>query len=74
MKARALSKIKKNQLQQLKKLILSHPGDCKALLHLVIPQKSETVISLGNGFKVNPTPHFFNDIKGLFGNAVHYTH
>jgi len=67
-------KINKNQLQQLKNLILSHPGDCKVFLHLVIPQKSDTVISLGNGFKVNPTPQFFNEIKGLFGTTVHYTH
>lgn len=69
-----LSEINKKQLQQLKNLILSYPGNCQTLLHLVIPQKSEIVISLGNAFKVNPSPQFFNEINGLFGNAVHYKH
>jgi DNA polymerase-3 subunit alpha len=65
-----LNEINKNQLQQLKNLILSYPGDSQAFLHLVSPQKSETIISLGNGFKVNPSPQLFNEIKRLFGNAV----
>jgi len=69
-----LIEINKEQLQLLKKLIISHPGDCQAFLHLVIPQKSETVISLGNDFKVNPSPQFFNEIKRLFGSAIRYTH
>ena len=65
-----LSEINKNQLQQLKGILLNYPGDCQAFLHLVIPQKSETVISLGNSFKVNPSPKLINEIKILFGNAA----
>ena len=69
-----INEINKKQLRQLKNLITSYPGDCQTFLHLVTPQKSETVISLGNGFKVNPSPQFFNEIKRLFGNAAHYTY
>jgi len=65
-----LSEINKNQLQQLRGILLNYPGDCQAFLHLVIPQKSETVISLGNSFKVNPSPKLINEIKSLFGNAA----
>ena len=65
-----LTEINKNQLQQLRGILLNYPGDCQAFLHLVIPQKSETVISLGNSFKVNPSPKLINEIKSLFGNAA----
>ncbi|MBW1839575.1 MAG: DNA polymerase III subunit alpha, partial [Deltaproteobacteria bacterium] len=69
-----LSEIRKEQFEQLRSLILSYPGDCETLLHLVTPQQSETVISLGNPFKVEPSPQFFKEIKTIFGNAVDYTH
>lgn len=69
-----LSEISEEQLQQLRNLILSYPGDCETLLHLVTPQQSETVISLGSPFKVEPSPQFFKEIKTIFGNAVDYTH
>lgn len=62
-----LRAINKHQLQQLRGILLNHPGDCQTFLHLVTPQKSETVISLGNGFKVNPSPKLMNEIKSLFG-------
>jgi DNA polymerase-3 subunit alpha len=65
-----LSEINKNQLEQLRGILLNYPGDCQAFLHLVIPQKSETIISLGNSFKVNPSPKLINEIKILFGNAA----
>ena len=69
-----LSEISEEQLQQLRNLILSYPGDCETLLHLVAPQQSETVISLGSPFKVEPSPQLFKEIKTIFGNAVDYTH
>lgn len=68
-----LSEINKNQLQQLRNLILSYPGDSQTYLHLMSPQKSETVISLGNAFRVNPSSQFLNEVKGLFGKAVQFT-
>ena len=65
-----LNEINKNQLQQLKKILLNYPGDSQTFLHLVIPQKSDTVISLDNTFKVNPSPQLLDEIKSLFGNAL----
>ncbi len=65
-----LSEINKNQLQQLKKILLNYPGDSQTFLHLKIPQKSDTVISLDNAFKVNPSPQLLDEIKSLFGNAA----
>lgn len=61
------------QLQQLRNLILSYPGNCRVVLHLVGHQ-SETVISVGNGFKVNPSPPFINELHTLFGGAIRSTY
>jgi len=58
-------------LHRLKKIILSYPGDCQTMLHLLIPHKSETVLSLGNEFKVNPSPQFVSELKTIFGAALH---
>jgi DNA polymerase-3 subunit alpha len=68
-----ISETNKTQLQQLRKLCLTYPGDSHAFLHLVAPQKSETIISLGNSYKVDPSPQFANEIKRLFGNTAQLT-
>ena len=58
-------------LHRLKKIILSYPGDCQTMLHLLIPHQSETVLSLGNEFRVDPSPQFVSELKTIFGSALH---
>jgi DNA polymerase-3 subunit alpha len=69
-----IGEINKSHLQLLRKLCLTYPGDSHTFLHLVAPQKSETIISLGNSYKVDPSPQFAKEIKRLFGNTAQLTH
>jgi DNA polymerase-3 subunit alpha len=66
-----VSDINTKHLHRLKKILLSYPGDCQTMLHLLIPHKSETVLSLGNEFSVNPSPQFVSELKTIFGAALH---
>jgi DNA polymerase-3 subunit alpha len=53
-------------LSRLRHLLMSHPGDCKALLHMVVKDKGEAVLNLGK-LPVNPTHSFFEDMSQYFG-------
>ncbi|NQZ97488.1 MAG: DNA polymerase III subunit alpha [Myxococcales bacterium] len=58
-----------DRLQAVKKLLAEHPGDCAVALHLIIPDESETVMSLG-GNRVRPSPNLRSGLDGLFGRGV----
>ncbi len=66
----SLGEMSCEQLRDLKRAILDHPGQCRAFLHLLAPGQRETVLSLGDGFKVNPTPRFANELRSIFGRAL----
>jgi DNA polymerase-3 subunit alpha len=66
----SLGEMSAEQLGYLKRAILDHPGPCRAFLHLLAPGQRETVLSLGDAFKVNPTPHFANELRSIFGRAL----
>jgi DNA polymerase-3 subunit alpha len=68
-----LSDIDTHHLQQLKQTLLNYPGECQTFLHLIGPRKSETILSLGNEFKVNPTPQLMDELKTIFGDALSTT-
>jgi DNA polymerase-3 subunit alpha len=53
-----------------KRLILEHPGSCRTTLRLRIPQRSETVIDLGDDHKVAPNEELLARIDQLFGERV----
>ncbi|HEY4187960.1 MAG TPA: DNA polymerase III subunit alpha [Polyangia bacterium] len=53
-----------------KRLILDHPGSCRTLLRLQIPQRSETVIDLGDDHKVAANDELLARIEQLFGDRV----
>jgi DNA polymerase-3 subunit alpha len=65
-----LSAIDLHHLQELKRALLNNPGDCQTFLHLIGPSKSETILSLGREFNVNPTPQLMNELQDIFGNAL----
>lgn len=56
----------KDGLGRLRHLLMSHPGECKALLHLVVQDRGEAVLELGK-LPVNPTHSFFEDMQQYFG-------
>jgi DNA polymerase-3 subunit alpha len=68
-----LSDIDTHHLQQLKQTLLNYPGECQTFLHLIGPRKSETILSLGSEFKVNPTPQLMDELKTIFGDALSTT-
>jgi DNA polymerase III subunit alpha len=53
-----------------KRLILEHPGPCRTLLHLQIPERSETVMDLGDDHKVSANEELLARIDQLFGERV----
>ncbi len=53
-----------------KKLILDHPGSCRTLLRLQIPERSETVLDLGDDHKVAANDELLARIEQLFGDRV----
>ncbi|MDO8494647.1 MAG: DNA polymerase III subunit alpha, partial [Deltaproteobacteria bacterium] len=57
-------------LQNLKQVLASHQGDCLVYLHVIIPDKSETVMKLPNDLKVDPTHQLVTAIQKLFGHNV----
>ncbi len=66
----SLGDMSAEQLLDLKRAILDHPGPCRTFLHLIAPGQRETVLSLGEAFKVNPTPRFASELKSIFGRSL----
>jgi len=58
-----------DHLAALRELLQRHPGECEAVLQIVIPDESETSISLP-GLTVLPNESLRRDVNGLFGRAV----
>ena len=58
------------QLMQLKAVLAQHPGDCPAYLHLSIPEKSETVMSLPKKLYVAPSLELVKVLEKVFGHNI----
>ncbi len=53
--------------RQMLQILHQHQGSCLALLHLTIPQRSETLIRLPEHIRVDPSESFEEAIENLFG-------
>src|SRR4029434_8897326 len=60
----------KEDLFALREVLLQHQGNCRAVLHLLRPDYSETVIALPHDLSVAPTRAMVIAIERLFGNGV----
>jgi DNA polymerase-3 subunit alpha len=60
----------KEDLLALREVLTQHQGDCRAFLHLMRPDYSETVIALPHGLSVAPTRAMVVALERLFGNGV----
>ena len=58
------------QLRALRSVMERHRGNCEALLHLVIPNRSETVLALPEGLRVAASDEIMDDTQKLFGYNV----
>ena len=59
-----------DRLTALRQLLRAHPGDCAVTLHVVIPDKSETVIAVSGVSGVRPDDALRADVDALFGRSV----
>ena len=62
--------VQRDQIDELKGILLQHKGTCATYLHLKIPMRSETVIPLGSEFTVAPTDELLHRVERLFGDRV----
>ncbi len=58
------------QLLALKEIMARYRGNCQVLLHLVIPNRSETVLKLSDGMKVAGGDEIMDATEKLFGYNV----
>jgi DNA polymerase-3 subunit alpha len=64
------SSVTREQLEKLRDILLNHHGNSGAFLHLVVPNCTETVISLGENFRLTPSEVLFKKVEELFGYQV----
>ena len=62
--------VNEQHLAQLKNVLGRYPGECPGYVHLVIPDKAETVLSLPDDLKLKPSPQLVADVNRLFGHSV----
>jgi DNA polymerase III subunit alpha len=60
-------RLDRDALTRLRHLIMTHPGDCKTVLHLNVDHKAEAVIALNAKLHVSPTSAFFDEMRQHFG-------
>ncbi len=57
----------KELLERLKSILLAERGQCPVFLHMIIPNRSETVISLPDEFNVTPSDTMAKEVEEVFG-------
>lgn len=63
-------RLSEEQLRTLRQTLTQHRGPCSAFLHLLLPNRTETVIALPAELKVAPTERMLEDVDRLFGDGV----
>ncbi len=54
-------------LTRLRHLLMTHPGECRTILHLNVDGKAEAVIALSPKLQVSPTSAFLEEMAQHFG-------
>jgi DNA polymerase-3 subunit alpha len=62
--------VREEQFPPLEKLLRSHPGGCRVVLRMEIPKRSETVLDLGDDYKVAASDELLARIEQIFGARV----
>ena len=62
--------LEERQLRSLREIMTRYRGDCEALIHLVVPNRSETVISLPEDLRLQASDQMMDDVEKLFGYNV----
>ncbi|NJC87750.1 MAG: DNA polymerase III subunit alpha, partial [Desulfuromonas sp.] len=59
-----------NQLRTLREIVGRYHGECEGVIHLVIPNRSETLIKLPDSLRVQASDELMDDVEKLFGYNV----
>ncbi len=59
--------LEEEMLLRLKKIFLSHQGNCQVFLHLIDSDKKETVVAAGKNIASSATPELVRHIESLIG-------
>ncbi|HVZ71023.1 MAG TPA: DNA polymerase III subunit alpha [Polyangia bacterium] len=62
--------VKAEQLTSLEKLLRAHAGPCRTTLRMEIPKRSESVLDLGEDYKVAASDDLLARIEQIFGERV----
>ena len=62
--------VKVEQMQSLERLLRAHAGTCRTLLRMEIPKRSETLLDLGDDYKVAASDDLLARIEQIFGERV----
>jgi DNA polymerase-3 subunit alpha len=54
---------------RLRHLMVSHPGECRAQLHLLVGGEAEAVIALSPKLTISPSRTFFQEMEQFFGHG-----
>ena len=65
-----VTKTDKTQLSELRTVFDKHAGACRAYIHLINPDSSETIIELSDSMRLNPGQAFQKDVNALIGSEV----
>jgi DNA polymerase-3 subunit alpha len=68
----AIPELTKDMLNRLKDILQLNKGNCRSYLHLIIPNQSETIISLPDDLMVNPSELLIEKVQEIFGSNAIY--
>ncbi|UCD84483.1 MAG: DNA polymerase III subunit alpha [Deltaproteobacteria bacterium] len=63
----AIPELSKDKLNKLSEILRLNKGNCRGYLHLIVPDKSETIISLPDDFKLSPSDLLVERVQELLG-------
>jgi len=62
--------LEERQLRSLKEILTRYRGECEAMIHLVVPNRSETLVSLPESLRLQASDQMVDDVEKLFGYNV----
>ncbi len=62
--------VSEGQLRALEKVLRTHSGGCRAVLRMEIPMRSETILALGDDYKIAASDDLLARIEQIFGDRV----
>ncbi len=60
----------RERLEELRDILLDYRGPCPAYLHLMEPDRRETILAMSEDFSVRPCSELASKVDSLFGGSV----